>query len=441
MKRYYEPSRELPTFETVDVLVVGGGPGGIGAAVGAAQQGVSVAVIERFGALGGMASQGYVNSSEGGVAISGNYILIEGVWEQMVESMSSMGGCIRGHDLIHANKFYPYDTSRPQKDLQITVFDAEAFKVSADRLMQKYGVKVWLYTLFCDTIISDGVVVGVVVENRNGRGVIWAERVVDATGDATVCRKAGVECTSVTGDIGQMTLEFHMGGVKSVTQSFEDGLSFMPNQNINFFPLIREGEVRVEMTRWDGDSQDAKDLSTALIVCRQQAQEILRWLKSNRSGFENAYLINTASLLGTLVYPRIIGEYSMTQEDILGAYVPDSRIAITAFGIDIPDPEDHSKFILAYLNPGEYYGIPYEALVPKTPIENLLIGCRATSCDDDAASATICCAISMAVGEAAGTASALSIKEKTIPRNLDVKKIQKALVDKGALLEPKILNI
>ena len=127
MKTVNIPAKACPVVDEVDVLVVGGGAAGIGAAIGAAQCGASVALVEYFGALGGLLTNGYVTNCEAGVAISGDKILIKGVFDKLVTRMVEKGGAIRGYDLIRSNKYYPFDTSRCENDLQITPPSSEAF--------------------------------------------------------------------------------------------------------------------------------------------------------------------------------------------------------------------------------------------------------------------------------------------------------------------------
>ena len=179
MKTVNIPAKACPVVDEVDVLVVGGGAAGIGAAIGAAQCGASVALVEYFGALGGLLTNGYVTNCEAGVAISGDKILIKGVFDKLVTRMVEKGGAIRGYDLIRSNKYYPFDTSRCENDLQITPWDPEAFKLSADELMAEHGVKVYFYTQFTEILKEGNKVVGGVIENRSGRQVILAKRVGD----------------------------------------------------------------------------------------------------------------------------------------------------------------------------------------------------------------------------------------------------------------------
>ena len=358
MKTVNIPAKACPVVDEVDVLVVGGGAAGIGAAIGAAQCGASVALVEYFGALGGLLTNGYVTNCEAGVAISGDKILIKGVFDKLVTRMVEKGGAIRGYDLIRSNKYYPFDTSRCENDLQITPWDPEAFKLSADELMAEHGVKVYFYTQFTEILKEGNKVVGGVIENRSGRQVILAKRVVDCTGAAAVAQMAGAECCGV-GRKGSMTLMFRVGNVKNVVPSYKPNVKEIPYGAVNFFPLIREGDFRVEMTRYIGSENSAEDYTKGTIECRRQCQEVLQYLKEHWIGFEDAYIIDTAPTLGSLAQPALVGEKKMTQEMILKREMPDDRIAITAYGIDLHSPEMGGQNFLYYLTPGEYYGVPF----------------------------------------------------------------------------------
>lgn len=429
------PSQECNVVAEVDVLVVGGGAGGIGAAIGAAQNGASTAIIDMYGALGGLLTNGFITNCEAAVAVSGNRILIKGVFEKLVDRMVEKGGAIRGYELVKSNKYYPFDKSRCENDLQITPWDPEAFKLSADELMEEYGVQVLYYTMVTDVLMDGKRISGVVIENRSGRQVILAKQVIDCSGNLTVARAAGAECRDV-GRKGSMTLMFRVGNVKNVTPSYQPNVKEIPYGAVNFFPLPREGEFRVEMTRYIGSETSAEDFTQASIECRKQCQQVLKYLKEKWTGFEDAYLIDSAPVVGTICPPHIIGMQSMTKDIILNKKVMEDRIAITAYGIDLHSPEVGGQNILYYLNPGEYYGVPYGVMIPKTEIENLLVAGKCVSADKGAASGTFCSGICMAMGEAAGTAGALSVQSGISVRELDVKAIQSKLVEHGAILDP-----
>jgi hypothetical protein len=363
------------------------------------------------------------------------------VFEKLVDKMVDMGGAIRGYELISKNKYYPFDTSRCENDLQITIWDPEVLKLAADEVMEENGVDVYYYTLVTDVLMEDKRVTGVVIENKSGRQIILSKRIVDGTGDASVARFAGVETVSTNesapGKKGPMTLMFRVGGVKNVVPSYKPNVVEIPYGAVNFFPLLREGEFRVEMTRFSGDGVSAADFTEGTIKCRKQVNEVLGYLKEHWTGFEEAYLIDSAPVIGALVYPKLVGEYATTQQDVFDLKIPEDRVAITAYGIDVHSSEEGGQNYLHYLKPGDYYGLSYRILVPKTRVENILVVGKAVSTAEGAESTSFCSAVCMAMGEAAGTACALSIHDDVTPRDVDVKKLQETLMAHGAILEPE----
>jgi len=435
MKTITLPAQECAVVSEVDVLVVGGGAGGIGAAVGAAQNGASVAIVEYFGCLGGLLTSGYITNCEAAVAVSGDNILIKGVFERLVDKMVAMGGAIRGYELAQTNKYYPFDHSRCEKDLQITPWEPETFKLAADELMEENNIQTFYYTMVTKILMDGNKVTGAVIENRSGRQVILAKRIIDCSGNLTVAIGAGAECRGV-GFKGAMTLMFRVGNVKNVVPTYKPNVPEVPYGAVNFFPLLREGEFRVEMTRYKGSENDAEDWTKGTIACRKQCKMILQYLKKNWTGFDDAYIIDSAPSIGTICQPHLVGEKSMTKEIILNQEVMDDRIAITAYGIDLHSPDVGGQNVLYYLEPGQYYGVPYGVMVPKSPIENLLVAGKSVSAEEDATSGVLCSGICMAMGEAAGTACAISIQDDVTPRNIDIKKVQRLLLEHGAILDP-----
>ena len=150
---------------------------------------------------------------------------------------------------------------------------------------------------------------------------------------------------------GSMTLMFRVGNVKNIVPSYQPNVKEIPYGAVNFFPLIREGEFRVEMTRYIGSETSAEDYTQGTIACRKQCGEVLQYLKDHWTGFEDAYLIDSAPVLGTICQPHLSGVQSMTKEMIMNQIVPEDRIAITAYGIDLHSPEVGGQNVLFYLEP------------------------------------------------------------------------------------------
>ena len=256
-------------ISTVDVLVVGGGPAGIGAAVGAAyHENLRVAIVDEGGCFGGAVPKSLITFAEGGVVCSGDQLLIKGVWQRIQDEMVRRGGAIPAHELIHSNKYYPFDRSRCEKDLQLTIFDPECFKLAADEILTSHpNIQPILYTRAVAPIMSGNRVTGVYVENREGRGAILAKRVIDATGMSFLLRAAGAECVSTCANAphrqGPILVFFRAGGISEVTPTYRPNVTDVPYGAINLFPTMRDHEYRIEMTRALGDGSSVEDMTRA----------------------------------------------------------------------------------------------------------------------------------------------------------------------------------
>ena len=242
MKTYELAAKECPVIREVDVVVCGGGPGGIGAAIAAARQGMKVALLERFGALGGLITTGLVTTCMSAVAVSGDKLLIRGIFEEMVNRCAAKGGAIKGYELKYSNKFFTYDMSRCEKDLQIYPFDPEVYKLAAEEYVKEYNIEVMYYTLVTDTIVEDRLIKGIVIENKSGTQILMAKQFIDATGDASIARMCGLPCTLADGQKTPMTMMFHFGGASDVAPSYKPDVTEVPYGAVNFFPMMRNGE-------------------------------------------------------------------------------------------------------------------------------------------------------------------------------------------------------
>ena len=321
-------------ISTVDVLVVGGGPAGIGAAVGAAyHENLRVAIVDEGGCFGGAVPKSLITFAEGGVVCSGDQLLIKGVWQRIQDEMVRRGGAIPAHELIHSNKYYPFDRSRCEKDLQLTIFDPECFKLAADEILTSHpNIQPILYTRAVAPIMSGNRVTGVYVENREGRGAILAKRVIDATGMSFLLRAAGAECVSTCANAphrqGPILVFFRAGGISEVTPTYRPNVTDVPYGAINLFPTMRDHEYRIEMTRALGDGSSVEDMTRASIECRRQIPEIIEYLRKNWYGCENIYLIDSGNEALPMSLYKLVGRRPVCVNDMLNGVVPEDTIAL-----------------------------------------------------------------------------------------------------------------
>lgn len=428
--------KEIETIEEVDVLVVGGGPAGICAAVSAARLGVKVLLIERYGAVGGNLTLGNVSPILGKVSKGTMYDEVIGL-------------------LSEKHKDELKVETRNGKEIHI---DAEEAKGILINLLNTNNVRVMLQTAVCDVIKEGNAISGVVVVTSLGMKLIKAKRVVDATGDGTVAFLAGCEYKigrESDGRTQPVTLEFTInnvdesraimcfGGSDPVT--LPDGKKYsnfckeceqngiLP-KNVSIVRLHRtfySGERNVNATQMnDIDGLNTEDLFKAEVELRNQIDQVVDFLRKYIPGYENCMLKTTADTLGVRETRRIMGEYIMCDEDVeKGNHYDDAVVHNAWFLIDIHNPsgggqaEGHSKM-------AEPYDIRYGALLPLG-VENLLTAGRCISGTHRAHASYRVMAICMATGEASGIAAALSIKENIVPRKLSAIKVRNALKEKG----------
>ena len=451
MKYIEEPARSIPVRDEVDVLVVGGGPAGLMAAQAAALvEGTRVMLIENRGSLGGNMTQGL--PLLGFLGRKGNEV-IKGLPLRFVERLRE-----RGQATHH--RACPLHVS-------LTMIDPEGTKRLAWEIMEECGVKVLMYVMCVDTIVEDGRVKGVVIESKKGREAILAKCVVDCSGDGDVAYRAGAPMAygNDKGIAQPPTLMFSMRGVDSrkLRDAVADhpdiyDIDFIPNEffraddnctMVGFRNQIRQAREQgyklpvertifmtgmapdewwVNMSRVNGvDSTDPEQYTRGEEICIKQNAEIVRYLKAFIPGFENAYVDRVAPFMGIRESRRIVGEYILTEQDIFNcARFPDA-IGVASYPVDLHHPVGGDCTLMWC---PDCYDIPYRCLVPQK-IDGLLCAGRNISATHLALASVRVMGPAMCLGEAAGKAAALCVKEGVEPRALNVQKLQKALREEG----------
>ena len=422
-KVFVMPQKACPVKGMFDVVICGGGPAGIGAAVAAAKNGASVAIVEQFGSLGGLATLGQITNLESDGYTNGTSVYAGGVFEELLQNMVAEKGAIPGYNLEYEHKWYPFDKTRPEANRKITLHDTETFKRCADSLMEKYGVKMFFFTFVTDVIVEDDVVKGIVINDKTGEFVLLAKRVIDATGDAFVASLLNVDC--YVPDNSLMKLNFRAAGIDDVISSYKADVEELPGKKVDFYPLIPDGMFRFDMTQWWGNGTDANEISRGVIECRKQIPSIINWLKKNWPGCENMFLLNSAEMLNVENTRTERGLYTLTSKDITERQVTEDTIAISGCEMS-SDSSDVER---------TYFGIPYRCLIPQTNIKNFLVAGRSISIDSEVKPLPI--STYMSIGEAAGTASAMSISSDVSVREVDINLLRAKLISQGAALEPK----
>jgi hypothetical protein len=458
------PPRQALLAGETDVLVVGGGPAGLGAAIAAADAGAQVVLAERYGFLGGNATAALVmplmsfhtqaptagrkeNASGATPLLPTDHgpgeAVVAGVLRRLLERLVSVGGAI----------------APSLATGYVVPFDPEWFKLVALELLDEAGVQ-FLFHAFASGVLPGNE--GVIFETKSGPLAIRAKVIVDCSGDGDVAVAAGAPCEVGRADgLAQpMTLMFRVAqfqraafeayvrdnpkewrGVHGlwalVRRATEEGNLDLPREDMLFFATPYESEVSVNSTRVTRVlGTDVWDLSYAEWRSRHQMRQIEAFLRKYVPGFEDSYVVQSGVQVGVRETRRVIGEYQLNAGDVLGARKFDDAIARGAYPVDIHNPKG-SGTLLKRLPPGEAYDIPLRCLLPRNT-ERVLVAGRCISGTHEAHSSYRVMPIVMATGQAAGVCAAIASRRGCAPRDIPVGEVQRELLRQGASLRREL---
>jgi hypothetical protein len=446
-----------------DVLVVGGGNAGCAAAIAAARHGAKTLLVERYGFLGGTATAAMVGPWM--TFHSGSRRIVGGIAQEIVERLQRMGGS-PGH--VHDSSDYVPT---------ITPFDPEMHKALLFEMMQEAGVHLLLHAYFLralprqtrdDRFEVEGATFATVAGERAYRAAVT----IDSTADAYVAASAGVATQKgdERGRVQPASLMFRLSHVdltKTATyvrmhpdqmrtslkaherlapamtavaglydlwnDALEHGEVSVPRELVSFFISPYPDEVTVNMTRVTNiDPLDPDDLTRAEVESRAQVMQLFDFFRKRVPGFENARISATGAQIGIRESRRIVGEYTLTRDDVLQGRRFDDAVARSAYPIDIHNPTG-SGTVTHRLPEGESYEIPYRCLVPAH-VDRLLVAGRCISTTHEALASTRLTPTVMTLGQAAGTAAALAKRSGRPLRAIDVQRLRTTLIDDGVIL-------
>ena len=477
-----------------DVLVAGGGTAGFVAAIAAARNGARVTLVEQRDHLGGTHSGGMVmmirsmrhmraprNAEHKKVMITqyessfDDEQLVFSIAQEYLDRMIAAGSAWGSQGQATARQ----------------LFDPEIAKWVIEQMVVEAGVDVWYYSQITDLLLSNGAVDGAVIDNLRERIELDAKVTIDATGDGNVCAAAGAAFEMGDPEEGRcqpLTLYFVMGGVNldktlayirehpdEFNREYVDtilrlreegkpitvlplkakirealdrdeypipyGLEKVNPDTLTYMarPMFRNGRFRYDLVAhnmdmaYNVDATDRRALTGATIGMRAVAVRMAAFYRKYVPGYEDAYLVHTAQSVGVRDSRRIVGEYTLTKDDVLSGRHFDDGIGRYGSVVDVHDKEGKQSLLLAEIGGSGWFHIPYRSLLPRG-IANLLVAGRCISADYVAQGCTRSQAACMVTGQAAGTAAALAINAGVAPHGVDVGVLQRTLIRQNQII-------
>jgi len=438
-----EPSRETPVWGAFDVVVVGGGPAGIAAASAAARAGQSTLLIEAYGFLGGMGTAAGVTNFCG---LHGNVHgsirqVVHGIADDLLSRMRALGGLNEPHALFGGR-------------IVAQAYDNSAFKVAADALVLDSGAQLLFHASLVGVLMKDPATIrAALIETKSGRYAVLAKTFIDCSGDGDLAAHAGAPFEKGTSghDMMYPSTMFRVNGVDAARAGdafnhfgrlMEDAEKLgrrFPRKTPIIRPQKNPAEWRANVTQLaneDGspvDGTNAAQLSDAEVQGRRQVVDFFRFLREFAPGFDNAYLLEIAPQVGVRETRRVIGEYQLTESDVLDCASFDDTIGVNSWMIEEHVAGDVSFKWQDIPNCRGFNHLPYRILLPLG-VDNLMVAGRCASMTHMGQSASRVSGGCFVMGEAAGTAAALANAAGARPRDVDVKALQGKLEAAGAYL-------
>ncbi len=454
------PAQTIPVLDEAEVVVVGGSPTGVAAAVAAARSGAKTVLVERFSFLGGQTSAGLMLTFHRPFWDKHGNRVVGGIPVEMIRRAIELNGTADSLEMLEIEGAHYWE-----RGWTATAVDPEVTKRLLQEMALEAGVTLYLDSWIAGPFMDGSQVCGVILETRTGPQAIYAHAVVDATGDAHVAARAGAEFQIRANRfqpnlVGRLDgLEFkpladyvlahydsfdpHPPGLPAesfyqlicsgavfaligfqelAARARAEGLALDPHQRFGF---LHTGGGRCMLWRNNLSQMnplDPRELSWAYTEGRRRLWSAVEFYRGYVPGMPQVQLLDTAVALGVRETRRIVGDYMLSEEDVLASQ-RFSDVVHRSIGHD-----QHLNLLDGVCD------IPYRALLPRQ-VEGLLVAGRSISCTApraiDAIRGVIPCA---GIGQAAGVAAALSARLHLAPRQVPVADLQQILVNQGVIL-------
>ncbi|GLY92305.1 FAD-dependent oxidoreductase [Actinoallomurus iriomotensis] len=438
-RRITVPARDVRVTAEADVVVAGGGPAGICAAVAAARTGARTVLLERAPFLGGTATGAMVASFMG--FFWRDRRVAGGVGYEVTQRLIEAGGA------TGFTRYLLAEASENPIEVRTFPFDPEVLKSVLDEMATEAGVDVLLHTQATEAILTDGRVTGVLAQGLFKPEAFGAGVVIDATGNAVIARTAGCRAENAGDDPAgwqPMTMMARLADVdvprfralprerkrRLARQGMATGE--LPQQLLSLVSSPSGDDAFILMTRVSGfDGSDTRDLAQAEMEGRRQLRGVVPFLRREVPGFERAHVVAVAPWIGVRETWRIIGDSRLEEADVLEGRQSAEAIAQGGGPLDVHHRDGGG---LSLIEPAAPFSVPYRCLVPRD-VDGLTVAGRCVSATRTAMGAVRHMGTVMAIGHAAGAAGALAARERIRPRDVRVSELRDLLRSQGAVVD------